>query len=46
MKKRNNAGVVALNAGDDFHLIWACKKFLEILKPNSELTAISVDTAW
>lgn len=43
MEKRNNAGAVASNAGDDFHLIWACKKLLEILKPNSELTAISVE---
>ena len=47
MIKRNNAGAVASNAGDDFHLIWACKKLLEILKPNGELTAISVEgPAW
>ncbi len=43
MEKKNNAGAIASNAGDDFHLIWACKKLLEILKPNSELTAISVE---
>ncbi|WP_216554187.1 hypothetical protein [Tissierella carlieri] len=43
MDRKNNAGAVASNAGDDFHLIWACKKLLEILKPNSELTAISVE---
>lgn len=43
MDKKNNAGAIASNAGDDFHLIWACKKLLEILKPNSELTAISVE---
>lgn len=43
MEKKNNAGAIASNAGDDFHLIWACKKLLEILKPNSEMTAISVE---
>ena len=43
MDKKNNAGAIASNAGDDFHLIWACKKLLEILKPNSELTAVSVE---
>lgn len=43
MEKQSNAGAIASNAGDDFHLIWACKKLLEILKPNSELTAISVE---
>jgi len=43
MSAKNNAGAVASNAGDDFHLIWACKKLLEILKPNDELTAISVE---
>ncbi|MBU3228113.1 hypothetical protein [Clostridium algidicarnis] len=43
MDKKNNAGAVASNAGDDFHFIWAYKKLLEILKPNSELTAISVE---
>ncbi|TYQ13110.1 UNVERIFIED_CONTAM: NACHT domain-containing protein [Acetivibrio alkalicellulosi] len=43
MDKKNNAGAIASNAGDDFHIIWACKKLLEILKPNSELTAISVE---
>lgn len=43
VKKQNNAGAVASNAGDDFHLIWAGKKLLEILKPNSKLTAISVE---
>ena len=43
MEKKNHAGAIASNAGDDFHLIWACKKLLETLKPNSELTAISVE---
>jgi energy-coupling factor transporter ATP-binding protein EcfA2 len=43
MYRKNNAGAVASNAGDDFHLIWACKKLLEILVPNSKLTAISVE---
>lgn len=43
MEKKNNSGAIASNAGDDFHLIWACKKLLELLKINSELTAISVE---
>ena len=43
MEKKNNAGAVASNAGDDFHLIWACKKILKILEPNSQLTAVSVE---
>lgn len=43
MEKQNNAGAIASNAGDDFHLIWAGKKLLDILKPNSKLTAISVE---
>ncbi|MDD3338081.1 MAG: NACHT domain-containing protein [Lachnospiraceae bacterium] len=43
MDKKNNAGAIASNAGDDFHLIWGCKKLLDTLKPNSELTAISVE---
>ncbi|HBN83760.1 MAG TPA: hypothetical protein DDZ89_07930, partial [Clostridiales bacterium] len=43
MEKKNNAGAIASNAGDDFHLIWACKKLLDILKPNSELTAVTVE---
>lgn len=43
MEKKNHAGAIASNAGDDFHLIWACKKMLEILQPNSDLTAISVE---
>ncbi|MFV0343407.1 MAG: site-specific integrase [Anaerocolumna sp.] len=43
MDKQNNAGAIASNAGDDFHQIWAGKKLLDILKPNSKLTAISVE---
>lgn len=43
MGKKNHAGAIASNAGDDFHLIWACKKLLEILKPSSDLTAITVE---
>ena len=31
MGKKNNAGAIASNAGDDFHLIWACKKMLTIV---------------
>lgn len=43
METKNHAGAIASNAGDDFHLIWACKKLLEILKPNSDLMAITVE---
>ena len=43
MEKQSNAGAIASNAGDDLHLIWAGKKLLDILKPNSKLTAISVE---
>lgn len=43
VEKQNNAGAIASNAGDDFHLIWAGKKLLDILKLNSKLTAISVE---
>lgn len=43
MDRQNNAGAIAANFGDDFYFIWACKKLLEILKPNSELTAISIE---
>lgn len=43
MRKQNNAGAIASNAGDDFHLIWTVKKLLEILNPNSELTAVTVE---
>ena len=28
----NHAGAIASNAGDDFHLIWAAKKIIEMLK--------------
>lgn len=43
----NHAGAIASNAGDDFHLIWAGKKVLEMLKPNSELDAVVVEgPAW
>lgn len=41
--QRENIKKEASNAGDDFHLIWAGKKLLDILKPNSNLTAISVE---
>lgn len=42
-EKTDNAGAVASNAGDDFHLIWACKKLLEMLKQHSDLAAVSVE---
>ena len=43
----NHSGAIASNAGDDFHLIWAGKKVIEMLKPNSELDAVTVEgPAW
>ena len=38
-----NAGALPSNAGDDFHLLWAAQKILEMLKPNSALTAVTVE---
>lgn len=43
MKKRNNAGAIASNAGDDFHLLWACRKILQTLDSDTNLTAVSVE---
>ena len=37
------AGAIASNAGDDFHLIWACRKLLKLLKSDTDLSAISVE---
>ena len=42
-----NAGALPSNAGDDFHLLWAAQKILEMLKPNSDITAVTVEgPAW
>ena len=42
-----NAGALPSNAGDDFHLLWAAQKILNILKPNSVITAVTVEgPAW
>ena len=38
-----NAGALPSNAGDDFHLLWAAQKTLEMLKPNTALTALTVE---
>lgn len=38
-----NAGALPSNAGDDFHLLWATQKILEMLKPNTALTAVTVE---
>ena len=47
LENANHAGAVASNAGDDFHLIWAGKKLLTVLKPNTELMAVTVEgPAW
>lgn len=41
--KSTNAGALPSNAGDDFHLLWAAQKILEMLKPNPELIAVTVE---
>lgn len=41
--KNTNAGALPSNAGDDFHLLWATQKILEMLKPNSMITAVTVE---
>ncbi len=40
---KTNAGALPSNAGDDFHLLWAAQKILEMLKPNTALTAVTVE---
>ena len=43
----NHAGAIASNAGDDFHLIWAAKRIIDMLKPESELNTVVVEgPAW
>lgn len=39
----NHAGAIASNAGDDFHLIWAGKRVIEMLKPDNKLDAVVVE---
>lgn len=41
--KKSNAGALPSNAGDDFHLLWAAQKVLEMLKPSTTLTAVTVE---
>jgi hypothetical protein len=42
-----NAGALPSNAGDDFHLLWAAQKMLDILRPNSNLASVTVEgPAW
>lgn len=42
-----NAGALPSNAGDDFHLLWAAEKLLNLLYPNSDLTSVTVEgPAW
>ncbi len=31
------------SAGDDFHLLWASRKLLELLRPNNSLTAVAIE---
>lgn len=38
-----NAGALPSNAGDDFHLLWAAQKLLDMLRPNSNLTSVTVE---
>ena len=43
----NHAGAIASNAGDDFHLIWAAKKIIEMLKLDCDLNTVVVEgTSW
>lgn len=45
--KNTNAGALPSNAGDNFHLLWAAQKILEMLKSNSVLAAVTVEgTMW
>lgn len=37
------AGARESNAGDDFHLVWAAKKALALLEPNTNFKALSVE---
>lgn len=42
-----NAGALPSNAGDDFHLLWAAQKLLDMLRPNSNLASVTVEgPAW
>ncbi|MEK4512826.1 hypothetical protein [Paenibacillus sp. FSL K6-2524] len=42
-----NAGALPSNAGDDFHLLWAAQKMLDMLRPNSNLASVTVEgPAW
>lgn len=44
---KTNAGALPSNAGDDFHLLWAAHKILEMLEPNTDLKAVTVEgPAW
>ena len=40
---KSNTGALPSNAGDDFHLLWAAQKVLEMLKPSTTLTAVTVE---
>ena len=40
---KSNAGALPSNAGDDFHLLWAAQRILEMLKPSTALTAVTVE---
>ncbi len=39
----SRAGAEASNAGDYFHLLWACKRIISMLQPKSTLTAVCVE---
>ncbi len=42
-----NAGALPSNAGDDFHLLWAAQKLLNMLNHNSNLASVTVEgPAW
>ena len=43
LKKSNSPGAAESNAGDEFHILWACQKALEMLNPQTTLRGIVVE---
>ncbi|WP_454741346.1 hypothetical protein [Cupriavidus necator] len=43
MADKEILGAKASNAGDDFHVLWALHHALRLLRPDSELTAVTVE---
>ncbi len=40
---RTDPGVRESNAGDDFHILWAARRALDLLKPHSGLTKVLME---